>query len=161
MDYQVTTHAIGPQPIVSIRERHPMADIPVFLGRAFGVLFERLGKLAITPAGPPLVIYHAFGPETIDAEVCVPVDELIAGSDVLMSRVLPAATVVRMLHVGPYEQLGTAYEALTDWIAIHGTKASGPVRERYLNDPADGATPSEYRTEVEMPVLAEPIVVHA
>jgi effector-binding domain-containing protein len=161
MGYEVTTHAIGPQPIVSIRERHPMADVPAFLSRTFGVLFERLGQLAITPAGPPLVIYHAFGPETIDAEVCVPVDELIAGSEVLMSRVLPAATVVRTLHVGPYEQLGTAYEALTDWIAIHGTEGSGPVRERYLNGPGDGATPSEYRTEVEMPVIAERIAIRA
>jgi effector-binding domain-containing protein len=107
------------------------------------------------------VIYHAFGPETIDAEVCVPVDALVAGTDVLMSRVLPAATVVRTLHVGPYEQLGTAYEALTDWIATHWTDASGPVRERYLNGPGDGATPSEYRTEVEMPVLAERIAIRA
>jgi effector-binding domain-containing protein len=161
MDYRFTIHEIDPQPIVSIRERHAMADMPAFLGQSFGSLFTRLGQLGIPAAGPPFVIYHAFGPELIDAEVCVPVDEVIAGPDDVTSRELPAATVVRTLHVGPYEKLGTAYEALTDWIAIHGTEASGPVRERYLNGPGDGAAPSDYRTEVEMPVIAERIAVRA
>jgi effector-binding domain-containing protein len=162
MEYQITTQTIDPQPIVSIRERHPMSEIPTFLGRGFGVLFGQLGRLGIPPAGPPFVIYHAFGPETFDAEVCVPTQRVLDGTaDGVTSRELPAVTVARTLHVGPYEGLATAYEALTDWIATHGTEATGPVRERYLNGPGDGAAPADYRTEIEMPVIAERIVVHA
>jgi effector-binding domain-containing protein len=161
MDYRMTIHEVDPQPIVSIRERHPMSEIPAFMGRTFGVLFTRLGQQGIPPAGPPFVIYHEFGPETVDAEVCVPVGTVIAATADMVSRELPAATVVRTLHVGPYEELGAAYEALNDWIALHGTEASGPPRERYLNGPGEGAAPADYRTELEMPVIAERIALPA
>ena len=153
MDYQFSTHEMAPQPIASIRERHPTSDMPQFLGRSFGVLFGRLEELGIRPAGPPFVIYHEFGKDTIDAEVCVPVLAIVVGGDVFESHELPATTVVRTLHVGPYTELGDAYEAITGWIEMHDTQAIGPVRERYLNGPGDGLEPAAYMTEVEMPIL--------
>jgi effector-binding domain-containing protein len=153
MDYQVSVHEMAPQPIVSIRGRHPTADIPNFMGRTFGALFGHLEELGIAPAGPPLAIYHEFGTE-IDVELCVPVGAIVAGGGVLESRELPPATVVRTLHIGPYTELGGAYDAITDWIAMHETDAAGPVRERYLNGPGDGVEPAAYATEVEMPIVA-------
>ncbi len=63
-------------------------------------------------------------------------------------------TVARTLHVGPYEALGGAYDAVTDWIRGRGFELAGPMRERYLNGPGDNVTPAEYRTEVEIPVVA-------
>ncbi len=161
MDYQFSIHEIDPQPIASIRQRHATGEMPEFLGHTFDILFVRLGQLGIPSAGPPFVIYHEFGPDTIDAEVCVPIDEVVASSDSFMSRELPAVTVVRTLHVGPYEGLAAAYEAMTDWIRAHGTEAVGPVRERYLHGPGDGVVPTAYRTELEMPVIAERIAVRA
>ena len=68
-------------------------------------------------------------------------------------------TVARTLHVGPYEDLGAAYRALTEWIDRNGLEAAGPVQERYLNGPGDGATPAEYRTEVEIPVVPGAVAV--
>jgi effector-binding domain-containing protein len=161
MDYRFRIHETDEQPIASIRERRAAPEIPGFLGRTFGTLFERLGRQGVAPVGPPFVIYHEFGPDAIDAEVCVPVGEVVAGGDVFTSRVLPAATVVRTLHVGPYDQLGAAYGAMTEWIQSHGTEGTGPVRERYLNGPSDGAAPADYQTELEMPVAAERLLVEA
>ena len=46
-------------------------------------------------------------------------------------------TVGRTLQHGPYEDLGAAYRALTDWINRNGLEAAGPVQERYLNGPGD------------------------
>ena len=155
MDYLIATHHVEPQAIVSIRDRRAQQDLPRFLETAFPELFERLRNLGVSPAGPPFVIYHEFGTEGIDAEVSVPTGEPIAATGKIGSRVLPAMTVARTVHVGPYEQLGNAYAALSDWIRSHGFDAAGPIQERYLNGPGDRVASTEYRTEVEMPIVPQ------
>ncbi|MGZ8437128.1 MAG: GyrI-like domain-containing protein [Candidatus Limnocylindrales bacterium] len=159
MDYVIATRELGPESVLSIRERRSSPDIPGFLSGAFGELFGRLGLLGVQPAGHPFVIYHAFGPNDIDAEVCVPIAEGVSATGRIRSRELPAVTVARTLHVGPYDDLGAAYRALTEWINRNGLEAAGPVQERYLNGPGDGAAPTEYRTEVEIPVVPAAVAV--
>ena len=159
MEYVIATRDLAEQPIVSIRDRRRHMDIPTFLREAFGALFGRLGMLGVTPASPPFVIYHEFGPDEIDAEVCVPIAETAPESEEVRSRVLPAMQVAGTLHVGRYEKLTEAYAALTEWIARNGLEASGPVQERYLNGPGDTDVPEEYRTEVEIPIAPAVVAV--
>ncbi len=54
-------------------------------------------------------------------------------------------------HVGPYDQLGLAHHALFAWIHERGHRELGPVREQYLNDPAE-ASPAELLTRVLVPI---------
>lgn len=161
MDYVISTRESGPQPIVSMRDRRPTRELPAFLGESFGQLFGRLGLLGVVPAGPPFVIYHEFGPDDIDAEVCVPVAQAVTATGKVRSRIVPAATVVQTLHVGRYEDLKAAYAALTDWISRNEFEAAGPVQERYLNAPGDQVSPEEYRTEVEIPIVPAAVAVQA
>jgi effector-binding domain-containing protein len=72
----------------------------------------------------------------------------------IQSRRLEPVTVARVLHIGPYEELGVAYEALNAWIREHDYEVAGPVRERYLNGPDTVKTPEGYRTEIDMPVVS-------
>ena len=65
---------------------------------------------------------------------------------------LPAMTVARTLHVGPYVGLVQAYAAVTDWIRDNGWQPSGPVREEYLTGPGAGTSPAAFRTEVAIPI---------
>jgi effector-binding domain-containing protein len=159
MDYVITTHDASELSIVSIRDRCPTGGIPGFLGGAFRELFGRLQLLGVTPAGDPFVIYHEFGPDGVDAEVCVPVAGHVSASGTVKARRLPARTVARTIHVGPYENLGAAYAALTNWIGNKGFESAGPIRERYLNGPTDQVSPAEYRTEIEIPIVMVPVAV--
>ena len=161
MDYVIGTRELEPQVVLAIRAHHAQHDIPGFLSGAFGELFGRIGLLGIRPAGAPFVIYHAFGPSDIDAEVCVPISEPASATGRIQSREIPGLTVARTLHVGPYEELGAAYRALTEWIDRNGLESAGPVQERYLNGPGDGVTPAEYRTEVEIPIVPAAVAVPA
>jgi effector-binding domain-containing protein len=120
---------------------------------------SRLRLLGVTPSGPPFVIYHEFGTQGIDPEVSVPIGEPIAAAGKIESRVLPAMTVARAVHLGPYEKLGDAYMALWNWIRSHGFKVAGPVQERYLDGPGNSVASNEYRIEIEMPIV--PLVVAA
>jgi effector-binding domain-containing protein len=101
------------------------------------------------------VIYHEFGSQGIDAEVSVPIVRQVMATGMIKSRMLPAMTVARTVHVGPYDQLGEAYAALRDWIREHGFEVAGPVEERYLNGPGDRVATSEYQTEIEMPIVPQ------
>jgi effector-binding domain-containing protein len=159
MDYVVATHELAQRPVISIRDRHPQAELPGFIGDAFGALFGRLGLLGVKPAGHPFVIYHAFDPEEIDAEVCLPVAPDITGSGRTQTRTLPSMTVARTLHVGPYEDLGDAYAVLTEWVRHNKFETAGPVQERYLNGPGDHVPPAEYRTEIEIPIVPAAVPV--
>ncbi|HEY6012367.1 MAG TPA: GyrI-like domain-containing protein [Candidatus Limnocylindrales bacterium] len=161
MDYVIATRELGPQDVFSIRDRIAPAEIPAFLQGAFAELFGRLGLLGVPPAGHPFVIYHAFGPIEMDAEVCVPIAGPATATGRIGSRQIPAATVARTLHVGPYEELGAAYRALTEWIEGNGFEASGPVQERYLNGPGEGVAPADFRTEVEIPVVRAAVTIPA
>ena len=157
MDYLVTTHHVAPQAIVSIRDRCRQEEIPDFLKAAFPELFGRLGYLEVSPTGPPFVIYHVFGPEGIDAEVALPIAEAVPAEGRVESRVLPEMTVARTLHVGPYEELEAAYSAVSAWIVGHRFTSVGPLRERYLNGPGDVAASTEYRTEIEVPIIPQAV----
>ena len=157
MAYDIDQHELRPQPIISVRERLDQARLPAFFGRAFGELYGHLGRHGVPPRGEPFTMYHAFGPDGIDAEVCLPVPTVVPATDRITYRELPAVTVVETLHVGPYDELGQAYQALDEWIDDHGFEAAGPVRERYLNEPGPGVPPATYRTIVQIPIA--PVVV--
>lgn len=154
MDYEIAPRHVMQQPILSIRDRRRPSELPPFLGQSFDQLYSQLRLLGVRPAGPPMAIYHEFGPRAIDAEVCVPTVETIKASGRIQSRVLPAMTVASTLHVGRYEDLESAYGALMNWVQRSGFEPDGPITEHYLNGPADVTDPSEYRTEVQIPIVA-------
>ena len=159
MSYDINQHELRAQPVISIREQLAQEQLPAFFGRAFGELYAHLGRHGTPPRGEPFVVYHAFGPGGIDAEVCLPVPTVVPATDRITYKELPAMTVVETLHVGPYDELGQAYLVLDQWIDDHGFLAAGPVRERYLNEPGPGVSPATYRTIVQIPIA--PVAVPA
>jgi hypothetical protein len=69
----------------------------------------------------------------------------------------PRGTFVTLLHVGPCDSIGAAYDTITEWIGAHDLAAAGPPREVYLSEPE---TPPELvRTIVELSVteVATPV----
>jgi effector-binding domain-containing protein len=152
MTYEFATHQVPATGIISIRDQIASDSLPAFLGGAFPELFTFAVRHGVATIGPPFVLYHAFGPDGIDAEVCVPGAAPGPTDDRIRSRTLPACEIVRTLHVGPYEGLGSAYAALTEWVTDHGYACAAPVRERYLTGVTDDVPPSAYRTELDMPI---------
>lgn len=152
MVYDINQHDLRAQPVIALRDRLDQGQLQAFFGRAFGELYAHLGRHGVPPRGEPFVIYHAFGPNGIDAEVCLPVPTVVPVTDPITYQELPAMTVVETLHVGPYDELGQAYLVLDEWIDDHGFAAAGPVRERYLNEPGPDVPPATYRTIVQIPI---------
>jgi len=150
----IATRSIPEQPVLAIRETVPASRFLSFLQGAFGELYQCLDTEGIEPEGPPIARYHAFGPEVIDVEVCLPVPSGTIGTGRIRAEVLPAANVATLVRVGAYDGEGEAYADLERWIASHGFEHGGPARERYLIGPGSGVEPAEYRTQIEMPIIA-------
>lgn len=140
------------QPVLAIRHAIPATMFQSFLEGAFSDLYEFLEEAGVEPEGPPMARYHAFGPEVIDVEVCLPVPTGTIGAGRIVPGLLPAATVATLVHVGPYDDEGEAYAALERWLEMNGHARTGPAAERYLVGPSDGVPPAEYRTQIEMPI---------
>ena len=137
---RVAVKSVPPVDVVFVRARVAVRDI--------GRLFAAAGRKLHGPAaGAPLVIYHdaIFDPEAADVEVAYPVK---ADAE---ETLLPV-TAASITHVGPYERLNEAYGLLSAWVADHGLRQSGAVREIYLIGPGDVDDPEHFVTEVQMPV---------
>jgi AraC family transcriptional regulator len=130
--------------VATVRHVGPYEDIPE--------AFERLHQiadgagLASMPGTTMLAIYHD-DPRTTpsdqlrsDAAVVVPPQEPIPGG--LVEQTIPEGTYARTEHVGPYEQLGEAWELFKQSIPQSGKQfGPGPSFEIYLNNP--GMVPKE------------------
>lgn len=154
MASEVEIKEVASQPVLSVRARVPMSEIAGFMGGAFGEMFPYLFQMGARPAGPPLSIYYdpEFSAAGMDMEVCVPVDKVLEPAGRLGSRVLEGGRMVSILHAGPYEEVGKAYEALGAYLKENGLESAGPPREVYIVGPETGRDPAEYRTEVMWPV---------
>ena len=153
MTYQVTVKELPPQPVVSVH-LHGLENIGQVMGPTLGRLFGYVAESGASPAGPPFCIYHDAEAMSEDMafDVCVPTGRLLSPTDDIDAYELPGGRAAATLHVGPYTDVGGAYQALMGWIQAHGHETAGPPREIYLSDPNQVDDPSQLRTEVLWPI---------
>jgi effector-binding domain-containing protein len=87
----------------------------------------------------------------LDVEIGFPVSGSLPGKGEIQPGEIPGGQAATTLHVGSYEELGPAYEALAQWIDDNGYEAIGVAYEMYLTDPAE--TPAEeLKTQIVFPL---------
>jgi effector-binding domain-containing protein len=152
MDHDVKLAERPPLLVMSKRVSVRVPEIGGVVGAALGEIYGYLGARAVAPAGPPFVIYHGM-PEAdrpFDMEMCAPIGRAVDPPAGWQAQELPAGSFASLLHVGPYDSVATAYDALGSWIGSNGMVVAGPPREVYLSQP--DTPPDQIRTIVEFPV---------
>lgn len=139
------------QPTLFVRTRAPVERLSDVLGPAWGSIMAHAATIGASPSGPPFAGYHNMDMTDLDLEIGVPFAEELEGSGDVMAGEIPAGPAVETMHVGPYDRIGDAYEALRDWMTEHGHAPAGPAYEHYLNDPQEVA-PEELRTRIIWPI---------
>ena len=147
--------------VMSRRVPVRLSDIGSVIGSALGEVYGYLGVNRVEPMGPPFVIYHGVpdGDEPFEIEICVPVVHAVDAPTGWQVQELPEGRFATMLHVGPYDTIGAAYDTLAAWLGDHGLVVMGPPREVYLS-PGD-TPPDKVRTIVEFPVAEMAALVSA
>lgn len=139
------------QPVLAMRTRAAVQDLPQTMGRVYGAIAQYLGQLGEHPAGPPYAAYYNMDMQDLDLEIGFPVARALPGQGEIQPGQIPAGPAVAYLHIGPYDQAHTAYAALTQWLQANGREATGVAYEMYLNDPTVTA-PEALQTQVVMPL---------
>jgi effector-binding domain-containing protein len=151
MDYQCELLERPSQPTLSVRFRAPVQELSQHFGRIYGGIMQYLGELGEHPTGAPFAAYYNMDMQDLDVEAGFPVSKSLPARDDIQPGQLPGGKAATCLYVGPYDQVGPAWEALSQWITEHGHEAAGPAYEMYLNDP-NQQPPQEPITQLVLPL---------
>jgi effector-binding domain-containing protein len=144
--YQVVSREVGAQRVATIRERVPMTVIGKAIGEGLAEVARAAEAAGAEIDGLPFAIHHAMDLGGVDLELGFPVlGEVEVGR--VHSTTLEGGRMACVVHTGSYEEVGSAYDALTRWVQLHGERVVGPPCEVYLNEPVEGVVPL---TEVQM-----------
>jgi effector-binding domain-containing protein len=114
---------------------------------------EWLAAQGSSPAGPPIVVYHAFDARTgeYDAQPGFFVAAPVRGEGDIVGGETAGGEALTTLHVGPYTTLGETWEKVFAHARAIKRNVSKSSWEVYLNTPADVA-PADLRTEIYVPL---------
>ena len=151
MTHQCEVKEVAPQPTLGIRRTISIENISTMLGEAYGAVAQYLGELGEYPAGPPFAAYYNDDMENLDIEAGFPVARELEGRGEIEAGEMPGGKAATCMHIGPYDEIEAAYNALTEWIEDQGHEPTGISYEMYLNDP-DEVPPEELQTQILFPL---------
>ena len=137
---EVTLCELPPKRAAIVRISGSVPDMPVLMDRAFSVTSRAISSAGARFAGHPFARYTAFG-EHIEAAVGFPFVGDVQASDGIEITELPGGRTAMVRHIGPYDEIGLAWERGTVWMKEHGLTPSGPAWECYLTGPKDPGPP--------------------
>lgn len=111
MTYEITQRNEPERHLAVTRFRATRDEIGTKVGAAFGTVFGYLGSHGIEPFGPPMA-YYAMDDGAFDVRVGCVVGAPIGDAGVLEAFDVPATTTLSTVHVGTYDELPRAYDAL-------------------------------------------------
>jgi len=139
------------QPTLTIRTHAAVQDLPQVFGQSYGAIMQYFGQIGQQPTGAPFVVYYNMDMQNLDMEIGFPAPGKLPGKGDVKASELPGGKAVVCLHVGPYDQIAAAYDALNGWLQASGLEGTGIAYEIYLNDPAT-TPPEALQTQIVMPL---------
>jgi effector-binding domain-containing protein len=141
MKYEIAVETAQPGLIAAVRARVTIGEI----GRAWKPALDHVWAFLKTNGelrpGHNLFLYHhpAHRNDLMDVDFGVQVARRFEGQGDVRCVKTPAGEVARTVHIGPYDRLGEAHDAVHAWCAAHNRKiarASWEVYGDWNDDPA-------------------------
>ena len=132
--YEISTEQRSEQTSAVVRQRVGMNELDSVLASAFAEVGSVLAAQGLTPAGPPFGEY-AFVEDGFDVAAGFPCSSTVMPAGRVEPLVLPGGSIASTLHIGAYDKISLAYQALADWLASSHFIPSGAPWEYYLDGP--------------------------
>ena len=145
---------LATQPTAVIHLTIRREECPQAMRPAITELMAVLAAQGIAPAGPLFSHHLSMPSEIFDFEVGVPVNVAVTASGRVVPSQLPASRVARSVYQGPYEGLGAAWGEFGNWISGNGHTPAPSLWECYLEGPESGNDATQWRTQLNRPLLA-------
>jgi effector-binding domain-containing protein len=157
MAYEIDVRTVPARTLAAFRFHVTHSELTQMgekMGSAFGRVMAALGAAGVAPVGPPVASYER-AEDGFDVAAGFPTSTPVTATDGVASLELPAAEVAHTTHVGPYEDLPKAYDALQTEARARGRELdqTASMWEEYLTGP--DVPPEQMRTEVYWPLAAE------
>ncbi len=141
------------RPTLCIRTHAAVQDLPQLFGQAYGALMQYMSEMGVQPAGEPFAAYYNMDMQNLDIEIGFPVTTPVSDRGEIKCSALPAGKFASTVHIGPYDTVGPAYEALTQYVKESGYEPTGVAYEFYFSGP--DTPPEEIRTGIVYPLKAQ------
>lgn len=152
MDYQIEVIELAPQPIIVIEKEVRAGQIGAALAQMLPRAYQFAVEKGAEITGMPFMRYLDMDGDLWRIDAGIPVAKEIAGNDDLLVKSLPGGKAATTLHLGQYDQVGAAWDAIYAWAAEKGEPQRWGGWDVYENDPDSVNDPSELRTRLFYPL---------
>lgn len=148
IEFEIEEKTVESVLIAGFRMKGQYPDV----GKGFKKIGKHFGRQII---GKPMTLYYdaGFVEDDADFEACFPVRK---GSNIegICVRKLGGTRCASLIHQGPFERIGTAYQKLFSYINNKGYKTCLPHREVYIKGPGIifKGNSNNYLTEILIPL---------
>jgi effector-binding domain-containing protein len=142
MSHEVVIETVPAQAIAAVRRRVRIGEVAGAWGPALDQVWAFLGRNpGLRAGGHNVFLYHhpARRDEPMEVDFGVQVIRPFPGEGEVIATETPAGEVATTLHVGPYDQLSAAHDAVHAWRAANNRTFAGCSWEIYgdwSDDPA-------------------------
>jgi len=151
MNYNVEIKDIEPIRVAAMRFNGAISQA----SKVFPNVFKAIQGKA---NGAPFFCYYAMNQDTKigEMELCVPTTETPRGNGVIVKE-MPRIKAVSVTHVGSYETMQYAYEAIDRYAQENNLTLQPPFREVFIKGPGMilKGNPNKYITEILFPLKEE------
>jgi effector-binding domain-containing protein len=148
MDYKIEIKYIEAITVAAMRYKGNVTEAAKYFPNVFKAIKGKSN-------GAPFFCYHMVDQKTGmgEMELCVPTAEIPKGNGVTLKD-LPRAKVVCLTHIGPYNTLPMAYEAMHRYIQENDLSIQSSWREVFIKGPGliIKGNPNKYITEILFPL---------
>lgn len=148
MDYKIEIKDIEPVKVAYIRYKGPVNEA----SKVFPNVFKAIRGKA---AGAPFFCYYKMNPETKTGEMdlCVPTMET-PDTNGITTKEMPRIKAACVTHIGSYETIQMAYQAIEKFAKENNLMLQPPFREVYIKGPGMliKGNPNKYITEILFPL---------
>jgi effector-binding domain-containing protein len=140
--HQVVIQRVAAQTTAVIRFRAAQSELSKVVPAACGEVWSFARAANLPRPGRHIALYLD---DAINLEVGVEMPAPFVGNDRVVCSSTPAGTVATVVHMGPYNRLHEAHDAIRKWCSTNGHALAGPNWEVYGHWSDD---PAQVRTDV-------------
>ena len=155
MDYEIKLVELEPQPVLGVEAQIAPPQLGEALGQILPKVFQYIHEQGQEMAGRPFLRYLNMG-DQFHIDAGIPTVQPVSGKGDILSKTLPGGRSATTLHLGSYETVGEAWNALFAWCDEQNllTGMGGPGMggwDVYENDPTE-VSPEEVKTRLYYPL---------
>lgn len=139
------------QPVLAIRTKTSMSELPKVIGESYGRIMNYLNELGTQLVDAPYTAYYNLDMQNLDVEMGFPVGKVFPDKEGITAGEIPAGKFACCIYKGPYANMEQPYNEMFKWLEANGYESTGVYYEYYYNAPSE-VSENELLTRIVMPV---------